>query len=129
MFYVIENRADFTVPQDRLAESRQAAEDDGTILVSDTDWMLVNATFEQASKYAALQFSKPMPAKAGSFMDAGGAVVYIDDDGRQVNNAVDVLRSLADNGDADAREFFESYTEDAYGDYADEILAIMGRAF
>jgi hypothetical protein len=129
MLYIIKNDPEITVSQELETEQRQEAEEAGVLVASDLTWMLVDCGFETASRLARLTYSHPMIAKAGSFMDAGGQTVYIDDNCQRVENAVEVLQSLADNGDADAREFFESYTEDAYGDYADEILAIMGRAF
>lgn len=77
-----------------------AAETGAVLLASDFDnngdgWALVLGTFAEAAAWAVRTGGRPpLSPKAGRYMDAGGAVVYVDDDARRVDSAEAVLESL-----------------------------------
>lgn len=125
--YVIANRDDITLSQDLMSEVANEFRDNGTMLAADLSWMLVCSNYETASSAAQRLYTHAFPAAAGRYVDMGGGEVYVDDHGNQADDALAVLRSLADNGNEQAKAFFTEYSEDAWLEMADEALEVMSR--
>lgn len=125
--YVIQDRDDITLSQDLQSEVANEFRYNGQMLAADLSWMLVCSDYETASHAAQRLNTHAFLAAAGRYVDMGGGEVYVDDNGRQVDDALAVVRSLADNGNEQAKSFFAEYSEDAWEEMADEALEVMGR--
>ena len=89
------------------------------VLAADIDWVLLEAdTLGEVERVCqGYRWSVKGHPRAGKYTDLGGDVVYIDDDGDKVADALAVLKTL----DVEIDEYAE--------EYADDVLANLQRVF
>jgi hypothetical protein len=126
--YVIQDRGGITLSIELMSEVANELRESGRMLAADLGWMLVDSDYETASRAAQRLYTHAFLAAAGRYMDVGGGEVYVDDNGQQADDALAVMRSLADNGNEQAKAFFAEYSEDAWEELADGALELLDRA-